>query len=261
VPCTRSLPRWGIRCTLHVARCTLLLAACGRATHVEIVASLEPGVPLEGLEVVALPYDPERLLDSLAALAPTPRPDYSALEAELLAFRRPSYQEDDESVRAWGAVRDSVNRLSDSLRGVDRRAPGYAAAYERFRRLYERFLQRTAARDAQVRQLTAEVRDLAIRAGRGADSLRAWEQQAYAAADSAARLTQAATGRAAVWGATDATGQLSFTVPNGDWWLQALVPHRENPFVELAWNAPMSTAGLPFRIRLDAGTARARWRH
>jgi hypothetical protein len=218
-------------------------------------------VPLEGLEVVALPYDPERLLDSLAALALTPRPDFSALEAELLAFKRPEYREDDLAVQAWAAVRDTVRRLSDSLSGVDRRSPGYAAAYDRFRRLYERFLQKTAARDAGVRDLTAEVRDLAVRAGRAADSLRAWEREAWAPADSAATLTQAATGRAAVWGTVDSTGHLAFTLPSGDWWLQALVPHPENPFVEYTWNVPMTSAGLPFRLPLAGVNSRLRWRH
>jgi hypothetical protein len=243
---------------------TWLLAgagACGGDTRVEIVASLEPGVPLEGLEVVALPYDPERLLDSLAALAPTPRPDFSALEAELLAFKRPEYPEDDAAVQAWAAVRDSVRRLSDSLGGLDRRSAGYAAAYDRFRRLYERFLQKTAARDAGVRELTAEVRELAVRAGRAADSLRGWEREAWAPADSAATLTQAATGRAAVWGTVDSAGTVTLTLPSGDWWVQALVPHPENPFVEYAWNVPMTAAGLPFRVPLSEANTRPRWRH
>jgi hypothetical protein len=237
------------------------LGGCGRETHVEIIATGEQGLPLEGLEIVALPYDPERLLDSLANLAPAPAPDYAALEAELLAFRRPSYQEDDAATRAWAAVRDSVDRLSDSLRGVDRRSPGYAAAYERFRRLYERFLQRTAARDAQVRELTGEVRDIALRAGRAADSLRAWEQDVYAATDSVAELAQAATGRAAVWGATDTAGRLSLALPPGRWWLQALKAHDENPFVEWAWNVPLTAAGFPFRLPFPPERARARWRH
>jgi hypothetical protein len=236
-------------------------AGCGGDTRVEIVASLGPGEPLEGLEVVALPYDPERLLDSLAALASTPRPDFSALEAELLAFERPEYREDDVAVQAWAAVRDSVRRLSDSLSGVDRRSTGYAAAYDRFRRLYERFLQKTAARDAGVRDLTAEVRDLAVRAGRAADSLRAWEREAWASADSAATLAQAATGRAAVWGAVDSAGRLPLALPSGDWWIQALVPHPENPFVEYAWNVPMTVAGLPFRLPLGGVNSRPRWRH
>jgi hypothetical protein len=234
---------------------------CGGDTRVEIVASLEPGVPLEGLEVVALPYDPERLLDSLAALAPTPRPDFSALEAELLAFKRPEYREDDAAVQAWAAVRDSVRRLSDSLGGVDRRSPGYAAAYDRFRRLYERFLQKTAARDVGVRELTADVRDLAVRVGRAADSVRAWEQAAYALADSAAILAQAATGRAARWAALDSTGRARLTLPGGPWWLGANLRHPDNPFLEYRWLVPLRTAGFPLRIPLNQPTRRIVWRH
>lgn len=244
-----------------VAGALVVGAACGRDATVEIVAALEPGVPLEGLEIVALPYDPERLLDSLAALAPTPRPDFSALEAELLAFQRPTYAEDDIQVQAWAAVRDSVRRLADSLRAVDRASPGYRAAYDRFRRLYERFLQKTTARDAGVRDLTAEVRDLAIRAGRAADSLRGWEREAYAAADSAAMLAQAKLERAAVWGVTDSTGRVSLTLRPGSWWLAALFPHQENPFVEHRWLVPLTARGFAFRIPLNGRTGRTRWRH
>lgn len=244
-----------------VAGALVVGAACGRDATVEIVAALEPGVPLEGLEIVALPYDPERLLDSLAALSSIPRPDFSTLEAELLAFRRPAYAEDDARANAWEAVRDSVRRLSDSLRPVDRSSPGYRAAYERFRRLYERFLQQTAARDASVRELTAEVRDLAVRAGRAADSLRAWEHQAYAGADSLGRLAQAAAGRPAVWGATDSAGRVQLILAPGTWWLHALVPHEENPFLEHAWRVSLTAAGFPVRIPLDQDNVRRRWRH
>jgi hypothetical protein len=225
------------------------------------VASLEPGVPLEGLEVVALPYDPQRLLDSLAALSPTPRPDFSALEAELMAFRRPEYDEDDAGVQAWAAVRDSVRRLSDSLQGVDRASPGYAAAYDRFRRMYERFLQKTAARDAGVRDLTGELRDLAVRAGRAADSLRAWEREAYASLDSAGALASRLAGREQASGVTDSAGQLDLTLPRGRWWLAASQPHVENPFAEYRWRLGLVTAGLPFRVGLTAATARPAWRH
>jgi hypothetical protein len=158
-------------------------------------------------------------------------------------------------------VRDSVRRLSDSLGGVDRRSAGYTAAYDRFRQLYQRFLQKTAARDAGVRELTAEVRDLAVRAGRAADSMRAWEQTAWAPADSAATLAQTVTGRAAVWGTLDSAGSLRLTLPSGNWWVQALVPHEENPFVEYAWSVPLTTAGLPFRLPLGRDNVNRRWRH
>lgn len=237
------------------------VAGCGSETHVEIVASLEPAGPLRGLEVVALPYDPRPLLDSLAALSPTPRPDFSALEAELRAFRRPEYDEDDLAVQAWTAVRDSVRRLSDSLRGVDHRSGGYAAAYDRFRRLYERFLQKTAARDAQVREITGEVRELAIRASHAADSLRAWERQAYGGLDSAAGLAAGRTGREPVTGRTDDVGRLTMTLPRGQWWLVSAVPHPENPFLEYRWQASTVAAGLGFRLPLSEANAATVWRH
>jgi hypothetical protein len=239
----------------------LAVGACGRPTLVEVVASLGPGQPLAGLEVVAWPYDPQRLLDSLASLAPGPRPDFTELETELRAFRRPEFAEDDERTQAWAAVRDSVRRLSDSLSALDRRAPGYAAAYDRFRRLYERFQQHTAARDAGVRELTTEVRALGLRAGRAADSLRGWERVAFVGHDSAAALALANARRPVVIAVTDVHGNAALTLPAGAWWMEAHVPHPENPFIEYRWLIPAVTAGLPFRVGMLMARANPTWRH
>lgn len=240
----------------------LVFCACGRETRVDVVAALEPGRPLAGLKLVAWPYDPQRLLDSLAELAPVPRPDFSELEAELLAFVRPEFQVNDAATRAWAAVRDSVRQLSDSLLGADDRASAsYRAAYERFRRLYERLLLRTANRDAGVRDLTSEVRELATRAGRAADSLRAWEREAYADADSAAAWATAAAGKAAVTGMVDEDGRAEFRLPRGRWWIEGRAPHPDNPFLEYRWGVALVAGGIPFRVPITGWNAREVWRY
>jgi hypothetical protein len=237
------------------------LACSGRAVPVDVRATLPDSEPLVGVTITALPYDPGRLLDSLAAADTEPTPDYSALEAELLGFQRPAPPEDDSTTRVWRATRDSVRRLADSLRAVDRRAPGYAAAYARFRRLYGRLMERSGARDAALRSLTADVRDLAERAGRAADSLRRWERVAYAGFDSAAARAVAASGRAPTAAETDPEGWARFELTSGDWWLALRVSHPENPFAEYRWDVPVTVAGFPIRIPLTRENAHAAWRH
>jgi hypothetical protein len=247
--------------TIHLVG-LLALGCAERAVPIDVHAALSDSEPLVGVEITALPYDPERLLDSLAAADSTPRPDVSALEAELLAFRRPpAPATDDETDRAWRATQDTVRRLADSLRRVDRRAPGYAAAYGRFRQLYRRLVERAGARDASLRELTGDVRSLAERAGRAADSLRAWERGAYAGFDTAAARAIRASGRTPLAAETDADGWARFELPSGDWWLVLRRPHAENPFLEYAWNLPVTMAGFPFRVPITAGNATLRWRH
>jgi hypothetical protein len=208
-----------------------------------------------------LPYDPARLLDSLAAVAAEPRPDFSALEAELLGFTRPPPAADDSTDRAWRATQDTVRRLADSLRRVDRRAPGYAAAYGRFRQVYHRLMERSGTRDAALRALTADVRSLAERAGRAADSLRAWERGAYAAFDSLSAAAVRASGRRPTAAETDAEGWARVDLSPGSWWLVLRQPYPENPFIEYAWDVPVTVAGFPIRIPLTLENARPAWRH
>jgi hypothetical protein len=254
------------RRTIHVACLPALLGAgalacSGRAVPVDVRASLGDSAPLAEVEIVALPYDPERLLDSLAAAYPVPRPDFSALEAELREFRRPAVVEEDGAVRALEATRDSVRRLADSLRRVDRRAPGYAAAYGRFRQLYRRLMERSGARDVALRSLTADVRNLAERAGRAADSLRAWEREAYAGFDSVAAGAEAAAGRSGVSAHTGGDGWGRLRLPPGAWYLVLAVPDPENAFLEYAWDVSVTVAGFPIRVPLGEDNARRRWRH
>jgi len=237
------------------------LFACSDApTPIAVRATLD-GVPVAGLDVTAYPFDPERLLDSLAGAYGEPRPDFSALEAELLAFTPPPPASGDTADAVWRATRDSVAALADSLNGVDRRSQGYREAYRRFRQLYGRLVQRSAAREAARRGDLDPLRDLARQAGRAADSLRAWERAAYAGFDSAAALQVTAGGRRAVLGTTAPDGWLTLDLPRGSWWIEARSKHPENPFAEYVWSVSVVSAGLPFRLGLNTTTARLTWRH
>ncbi len=248
------------RPTIHLAG-LLALGCSGRAVPIDVRASLPDSTPLPGVEITAWPYDPERLLDSLAATDTVPPPDFSALEAELLGFTRPLLVPDDSTDRAWQATRDTVRRLGDSLRRVDRRSPGYAAAYGRFRQLYRRLMERSGARDAVLRSLTADVRNLAEWAGRAADSLRAWERTAYAAFDSLSAAAVRASGRSPIAQETDAEGWARLELPPGTWHLTLTVPSPENPFLEYAWDLPVTVSAFPLRVPVTDANARLRWRH
>lgn len=215
-----------------------------------------------GAEVVALPFDPGALLDSLALAAATPPPAFPALEAELKAFRAPPPADLGESGARWAATRDTLTGLADSLRTLDRRTPGYRAAYGRFRALYQRLAQLGSARDAALRNLTGEVRDLARRAGRAADSLRRWERDAYAAFDSLAAMRIREDGREPVRAIPHADGRTALDLADGPWWITLHLPVPDNPFVEREWRVPVvSRSGLPFGIPLSDRNAAIRWRH
>lgn len=235
--------------------------ACGGApVPVEATVTVA-GRPVAGLEVTALPYDPVRLLDSLATAHEVRRPDFEALERELLRFTaEPAISEDsiDLGVRA---TRDSAAALADSLRAVDRRSRGYAEAYQRFRKLYGRLIQRAAGPATARRGVRDPLRALALRAGRAADSLRAWERAAYAGLQTAVARAEDRAGRGPVRGVTDAAGRVTLMLPPGPWWLDARLDDDRNPFAEHRWLVPVVTAGLPFRVPLSEATAMIVWRH
>jgi len=242
----------------------VLLGAVGACTDAPVPVQIRvtvDGAPVPGLEVTAFPYDPGRLLDSLAAAHAVPRPDYGSLERELLAFEvaRPTPQDTaDGSVRA---TRDSAAALADSLRGADRRSRGYPDAYRRFRQIYGRLVQRSAARESARRPERDPLRTLALRAGRAADSLRAWEVAAYAALDSAAAIEETRRGTPPATGVTDSDGWVTLSLAAGPWWLDARIDHPENPFAEYVWEIEVVASGFPFRVPLSTGTARLAWRH
>jgi len=237
------------------------LSACAdRPTSVAVRVTLD-GVPVPGLDVIAYPFDPDRLLDSLAAAFPEPRPDFAALERELLAFTPPPPPPDDTAEVGWRATRDSVVWLADSLNAVDRRSAGYGDAYHRFRQLYMRLVQRSATRESARRADLDPVRELARRAGRAADSLRVWERLAYAGFDSAVARLVAGGEHEPILATTAADGWLELELAPGAWWLEARLPHRDNPFAEYVWSVGLVSAGFPFRLLLSEATATLEWRH
>jgi hypothetical protein len=213
------------------------------------------------LEILALPVNADLLLDSLAAAAPKPKPTFPRLEAEMAGYQA-VYRAPSGPGAAWEATRDSVTSLADTLRSMNRASVAYREAYGRLRGLYDRLSQRAAARDRTLHGEMREDRDLAQRAGRAADSLRRWEQVAYA--DFPTRLADAVrhAGRDVQQQVTDSLGLARLRLPAGRWWVQARARDASNPFEELYWNLPVTLTRLvPVVVPLSDRTARRRWRH
>ena len=252
-----------MRRTVLYAALLLCGTGCAEPTaHVVVQLDAAPLAVPGSAEVVALPFDPMTLLDSLTVAAKSQPPAFPELEAELRAFQAPPEADLGETGAAWAATHDSLVRLGDSLSAIDRRAPGYRASYARFSALYQRLAQRGAARDAALQKVRGTVRDLARRAGRAADSLRRWEGTAYAAFDSLAALEVSRTGREVVRAVTGDDGRATIALPSGAWWITTQHPHPANPFLEYVWVVPVrSRAGLPFGVPLLEVNAKQRWRH
>jgi hypothetical protein len=242
---------------------TVALGACSSsATHLEISAFHEGGTPLAGIEITALPFDAEHLLDSLTRRSNAPKPAFAELEAAIATYRRPDASELHEIGTAWRATRDSVARLADSLGNVSPDSPGYGAAYERLRQQYRRLAQRAVERDAAFRDQIGEDRNLALWATAAADSLRAWERSAYADFPNLADSAIARSGRTPVTGETDEQGRLELELHPGEWWIVTRLPDRENPFIERYWNvAVVVTSFGPARLPLYERNSSERWRH
>lgn len=250
-----------VRGMLACAAMSATLGCEARQPNVVVRTELAE-VPLADLEIVALPFNPNRILDSLAALAPEPRPQFGELEQELTAFIPPDERRYADATAPWRLLRDSVRLLGDSLRQLDRRTAHYARMYDRFRELYGRLAERTADRDRLLRELMAEDRTLAARAREAAEALRAWEAQAYAAFPAAAEAAILHAGRPGHETHTDSVGVARLSLEPGRWWVVARTPDPRNPFLEYVWNQEVTLAAwLPVAIPLTEHSAERRWRH
>jgi hypothetical protein len=238
-------------------------AACGRAPVTIVHARLGPRQPLAGLTIDVLPFDPDQLLDSLGAASGRRRPEFPTLQQILLHYHRPKAGATlDGPAAAWLATRDSANVLGDSLRKLNRRAPSYPAAFERYRAIYQRMLERQRSSDGGRVAIPEEDRRLAERAASAADSLRAWEGVAYAPYPAVAKALAARLGRAPMSAETDSAGNASLTLAPGLWWLVARLPDANNPFAELVWKIPVrAAAGRELVVPVFEGNYTLAWRH
>jgi len=255
---TTSMPRW----LTALVGLALGSVACNGEGHIQVYAFAEHDAPLVGVEIMALPFDPDRMLDSLAQASAAVKPVFPELQAEMAAYVRP-----EEAVlrgigAAWLDAMDEVKHLADSLNRVSPRSSGYAAAYDRLRMQYRQLAQRAVDRDREFREHMGDDRDLASRASAAADSLRRWENEAFAAFPELADSALARSGRPVHRDETDTAGKVRFTLSSGRWWLIVRWNDPDNPFTEHYWNVALRMSVLgPRKIQLYAENSTPRWRH
>ncbi len=247
-----------------VASCTLWLAGCLPSEYdIEVRIQSPDGIALADVEITALPFDRDAIRDSLASASQVPRPQFRDLEAELAAYELPDLSGLDEALSPWQAIHDSVKHLADSLNGDGPDSSGeYARAYGRLRNQYQRLAQSTVQRDAAMRELVGDDKDLAMRVAAAADSLRAWEGTALASYPGLVDSAIARDGRTPHSATTDEDGLVEFTLAPGRWWFVARWPDPENPFREYYWNVGVRVRLIGSKsVVLYEGNGAARWRY
>lgn len=233
-----------------------------RAGDVAVRIALERHAIPPELPVMALPYDPQQILDSLALASDLSRPEFPGLDTVLAEYQRRVPEGVAQLYQDWTTARSTVHAISDTLRNLDREAPGYDAVYDRFRGRYEALARQEAELERAMRDESAEDRDLALAAAAAADTLREWESAVYADYDVIAAGRLALSGRNEVALLTEGVGNVAVRLEPGEWWLVARLPHPENPFREYFWNVPLRVDGLtPLQIPLSDRNVTLRWRH
>lgn len=212
--------------------------------------------PVKDHVVRFLPYDRDSLFAALAAEAPEPEPqipeDLKREFEEIAGLQEVWRQKDAE----WQEVRDSLKRLSDQLRGMDRRSREYLQAFQRFTDLEARERQLDREKDAafaafDTRQQVALAR---------ADSLRAvitsWEDVAFQEyADREAEILER-VGRQVHEDTTNTEGLITRQLRGTPWWVHTRL---SLPLGELYWNEQVDPGAVD-TLRLTAENAEERFR-
>lgn len=247
-----------------VVSCTLSLAGCLPSEYdIEVRIQYPDGIALADVEITALPFDRDAIRDSLASASQVPRPQFRDLETELAAYEFPDLSDLDQTLSPWQAIHDSVRHLADSLNGAGPdSSEQYARVYGRLRDQYQRLAQSTVQRDAAMREIVGDDKDLAMRVTAAADSLRAWESAALASYPDLADSAIARSGRTIHSAKTDEGGLVDFTLAPGRWWFIARWPDPANPFREHYWNVGVRVRLIGSKsVILYEGNGTGRWRY
>jgi hypothetical protein len=249
---------------LPAAVTALLLSACGPGQLVvtaenevqDPISGTSVNRPLANLEVSLLPYDRDQVFDSLAAAAATPEP---AIPQDLLDAQNriaAAQQEWRDVENRWGVLRDTLQKLNNTLNSLNRASAQYRLLF-----------QESDALDRQYRQVENEV----TRAFNRYDELRRanearsqeirlqreeWGDEAFAGAGEIFQLKVRESGLDMVMDTTDAAGAVVFEAKPGQYWVFARF---DLAFTELYWNVPVTIArGEPVQLQLNRGNANER---
>jgi hypothetical protein len=239
---------------------SLMLAACG-STEVAVQAQLEAEgdaapIALRNLPVRLLPYDRDAIFDSLAAAYPQPQPEIPAGLQALEQQISEAQQQWQTAEARWGIVRDSLQRLSTSMRGMNQRSGEYQLLYRDFLSLESQESALSRQKDQAFQRFTG----LQEQYGSQADEVRVarnnWADEAYAPVDSIIEARLRAMRSEEVWDTLGAQGAERIRVKPGRWWVYA---RYELPYAELYWNVPIDVPrGETVQVVLNRQNAQVR---
>jgi len=244
-----------------VVATSLTMAACG-STEVAVQAQIEsegeaPPIALRNLPVRLLPYDRDAIFDSLRAAYPEPQPEIPPALQQLEAQIGQAQAEWQTAESRWTLVRDSLQRMSTAMRGMNPRSGEYRVMFLEFDQL-ER--QETTLR-RQSEQAFERFTGLNTQYGAQADEIRVarenWADEAFAPVDSIIQARLRQMRREEVWDTLGADGIGRINVPSaGRWWVHA---RYDLPYQELYWNVPIEVArGETVQIQLNRQNAEVR---
>jgi hypothetical protein len=239
---------------------SLVLGACG-STEVVVQAQLEgegdaAPVALRNLPIRLLPYDRDAIFDSLTTAYPTPQPEipagFQALEQQITEAE----QEWQSAEARWAQVRDSLQQLSNRMRGMNQRSGEYLVMYRDFGTLEGQ----EATLSRQKDQAFARFTSLQQQYGSQADEIRVarenWADEAYAPFDSIKEARMAAMRQ------RRSGTRWARRAPNASRCAPAATgcyARYELPYQELYWNVPIEVSrGETVQVILNRQNAQVR---
>lgn len=218
------------------------LAGCERERDISVRVSI-PGpdsleTPAAGVAVVALPYDRDSVLASLAARAGRQRPPTAPLDSMFARFRGPFTAYTNISY-ATGQLRDSLSRLRTQLDSLPRAGPQYRTLRARINRLSDS-LAALESRGERARVVLDRARaEFVSRSESLRAAIRQWEDSTYKGYDSIVENLAKARGREAATDTTGDTGWARLPLSPGRWWIYARAWDTSDPNAEWYWNVPV----------------------
>jgi hypothetical protein len=228
--------------TLLCAGLAAAIAGCKSTRDVAVRVSI-PGpdaveTPASGVGVVALPYDRDSVLASLAARASSPRPHTEEMDTLFARFRGP-FNAYTTTAYAAGKLRDSLAEVQGRLDSLGRGSPQYQSLHARLSRLSDS-LASIEIRGERARAALARARaDFVSRSESLRAAIHQWEDSTYRGWDSIVEKLAKARGLEPATDTTDATGWGRFTLAPGKWWIYARAWDTSDPNSEWYWNVPV----------------------
>lgn len=249
---------------LAVAGLVVGLTACGQG-EVDIRAEVEQidpetgettTQPLGDLPVQLLPFDRDRVFDSLSAAHPEPEPE---LDPEIEDAREEMQEYQNlwrEAEREWVDTRAEMQRVREEM---DQYAPAesaYQELFARFETLEAEYEDAEERKDEYFERFTSLQDEIFDELDAFRLELEAWEDEAFRDYPEVVAELQDARGREVIHDTTDASGHTRLVVRPGEWWVHAR--HRM-PQRELYWNVPVELErGEPGEVILSVENAEER---